>query len=974
MYLRSLTLTGFKSFPDRTRLEFGPGVSVVVGPNGSGKSNITDAILWALGEQSPLAVRGQAMQDVIFGGGPGVKARTAAEVELVLDNQDGAAPVGFSEVSVLRRLDRSGEGEYRMNGARCRLVDVLEALSDTGLGKEAHSVVSQGRVESIVTSKPRDRRMLIEEAAGLAKHRKRRRRAQLKLERTKLNIERALDIEREARSRLRPLERQARAAELHERLQRQMLEVRLDLVRDAAIAARAAHEAAQEGARGARAQRSCAEAELEVVMRERSDAERALAERAARNERVASRLYAARSAADRLAVRAEQTHTLGDGAAERVRLAEAELAHLERSTDGDAADAARDVALDRVRDLQAELAAADAAFEEELKGHGRELAERRAHAAELRRRLDRELGEARESAARARSEIERTRADAGWPASWAEVRTVIANGIERVLAIADGAARAAAIEELLADTERATRAAMDRELGTVEGAEQQTAAAQLAVSELERRIAAVEEEERRAAWMAEQSVGAAEHGPLALRRAQLRGELEAERRLAERLERERTERAQRTERLRTQMRTDRELIPLARRLQSALTAAEEVVQGRVRQLDSELASESAGGENVAAELRSCAQREAEIQERLRGAGEAVTAAEVVAERARERAAETDGELREIAAGLELTLDDNAEQAAERLAESEQEALHARLERLRRRREQLGPVNPLAGEELAQARAHVDEVAAQREDLESALRELRTLIRDTDRRISETFDETFAAVAEGFASVIGEVFPGGTGRLRLVDEAPHDDGDGEAVAQDGDGDGAPQDAAGTAPAGEDADEDALGRLDGERHAGVEIEVTPAGKSAKRLSLLSGGEKSMTALAFLFAVFLAKPCPFYVLDEVEAALDDLNLERFLALLQRCAGGAQFIVMTHQKRTMEAADALYGVSMGRDGVSKVASRRMAAGDAARPVPRLAQPAFASRAVSSRDEGARETDDGDEPWPRPGIVALGG
>jgi len=178
VHLKSITIAGFKSFPERTRLEFGEGVSVIVGPNGSGKSNITDAVLWALGEQSPLAVRGQSMQDVIFAGGRGVASRNAAEVELVLDNSDATIDIGASELSITRRYNRSGDGEYRLNGTQCRLVDVLELLSDTGLGKEAHSVISQGRVEAIVTSRPRDRRLLIEEAAGLGKHRKRRRRAQ----------------------------------------------------------------------------------------------------------------------------------------------------------------------------------------------------------------------------------------------------------------------------------------------------------------------------------------------------------------------------------------------------------------------------------------------------------------------------------------------------------------------------------------------------------------------------------------------------------------------------------------------------------------------------------------------------------------------------------------------------------------------------------------------------------------------------
>ena len=175
MHLRSISMKGFKSFPNRTTLEFDTGVSVVVGPNGSGKSNITDAVLWALGEQSPLAVRGQSMKDVIFAGGHGVKGSNAAEVEVVIDNSGGRSESDFSDISIVRKLGRDGDGEYRLNGARCRLADIAEVLSETGLGKEMHSVVSQGRVESIVLSRPRERRMLIEEAAGLGKHRQRRR-------------------------------------------------------------------------------------------------------------------------------------------------------------------------------------------------------------------------------------------------------------------------------------------------------------------------------------------------------------------------------------------------------------------------------------------------------------------------------------------------------------------------------------------------------------------------------------------------------------------------------------------------------------------------------------------------------------------------------------------------------------------------------------------------------------------------------
>ena len=265
--------------------------------------------------------------------------------------------------------------------------------------------------------------------------------------------------------------------------------------------------------------------------------------------------------------------------------------------------------------------------------------------------------------------------------------------------------------------------------------------------------------------------------------------------------------------------------------------------------------------------------------------------------------------------------------AEPLAVDEAQSLRDRIERLGRRREQLGPVNPLAKAEYDEALAHVTELERQRTDLETALRELRLLIRDTDRQIHETFEETFEAAARNFEELVAHLFPGGRGRLRLVKEDQGITGfAGQPLAGAGaDGDGAVDpDAAAELEAAAGVEEELLG---------VEIEITPAGKSMKRLSLLSGGEKSMTAIGFLFAVFLAKPCPFYILDEVEAALDDPNITRFLELLRRYADHAQFIVVTHQKRTMEAADTLYGVSMGDDGVSKIVSRRLPREEGAEP-----------------------------------------
>jgi chromosome segregation protein len=1123
MRLKSLTLSGFKSFPDRTRLDFGSGVSVVVGPNGSGKSNVTDAVLWAMGEQSPLAVRGQSMQDVIFGGGRGVQPRSAAEVELVLDNADGSVDVPMSEISIVRRLERSGEGGYRLNGARCRLTDVIEVLSDTGLGKENHSVVSQGRVEAIVTSKPRERRLLIEEAAGLGKHRKRRRRAQLKLERTQENLDRALDIEREARSRLRPLKRQAEAAELHERLERQILQARWELAREDLRACRVQLQDAEARAGRARAARAEIEHRLAQTIERRGEAERALAERAERHDALSSVLYDARSARERLALRAEQVGFSAQALTRRIERIELELQELSQASAQDGASPEAAVSEDRIAALEAQLAEIQASREQEIERETAELAAALEQQAALVAQREAEVADARAARASADEQAEQARArltaaehavqdtrreaarvgaelaaanqflraharvgverseghggtepvkalseqlrvqdgyelalaaalggrldaalvkdvggaqalldqagpDGGtalladargasgevggasaergrarqgtgepagptpgarrllellsgppevlalaarlladawvvgrledlprdfagiaatkggrvWFAAWGEVRQLSEGGSERVLARRNERDRLLAAAEQAAQAEHGARGSCDRALQQVRAADEARLSAEAALRAAERLHAEAGEARRRTEWLIEQRRAAPAQGALAVRRAELEGELAAERRQRERREREREQRLARIERLRLQRAADGAAAPLAQRLTVALEGAAAAVRARVELLESELAADRQAGEEMAGALRACAAEEAEIQTALRACGEEVTDAEVAAQRLRDRAGEAELECASMSEALglpaaqvgqegepatappEQALVPQEEQA---LAPEEAQALRARIERLRRRREQLGPVNPLAQEEYGQALAHVEELEGQRGDLETALRELRSVIRETDRQIQETFGQTFAAAARNFGELVGEVFPGGSGRLRLVhdEQAPAPVLGGQRLHDRGDAEREPD--ADAIEAAAEAESEAQREGHDEQLPGVEIEITPAGKSTKRLTLLSGGEKSMTALAFLFAVFLARPCPFYILDEVEAALDDLNLDRFLTLLRRYCDRAQFIVITHQKRTMEAADWLYGVSMGQDGVSKVISRRLPA-----------------------------------------------
>ena len=1049
MHLKSITLKGFKSFPDRTKLDFGPGVSVIVGPNGSGKSNVTDAVLWAMGEQSPLAVRGQSMQDVIFGGGRGQASRQAAEVEIVIDNGDGGLPVGFSEIAIVRKLDRTGEGEYRLNGARCRLVDVIEMLSDTGLGKEGHSIVSQGRVEAVVTSKPKDRRLLIEEAAGLGKHRKRRRRAQLKLERTQENLDRALDVEREARSRLRPLKRQAEAAELHARLERQTSEARWSLAREAVRARRAELAEAERAATAAHENQAAVEAELQTVAAAREAAEEALAGRSEAREALSQRAYRARGAADRVAMRLEGVRGVQATIARRAEVLGAEVDRLEAAVGMDA-EGGDEGAGERIAALEAELERLEAERAASLEREVASLEEQRVAAGAAVQETDAELASRREAVAAADALAERARATrteaeravegarreaatvgaqlaavnqflrtAAGPASastlaadlqvdpgyelavaaalgprlgatvvdtFASAVEALANsgnegasvivagrrvasdapsaspagqsGLEPLLGHVRGSAAAATLladafvvddiaslpadftgtavtktgtvwfsgarelrqvptggedrvlaernhrDELIAATERAAAgerdalAAAQSATEAVSAADSAREAADRALREAQRTRDQAAEAERRAAWLVQQRRESPDEGPGAVRRAEVLGELAAERRLADQAARERAARAQRLAEARAVRDRDAALAPQAERLAGALQAAAAALAERVRALDTELAADREAAHKLASDLRAHAQREAEVNARLRECGAAVTAAEVRAQQVRDGAAEAQHELDTVASKLGL----EPEPAEAPLPDEEREALEQRIARLQRRREQLGPVNPLAQDEYAEALAHVEELETQRADLETALRELQALIADTDREIRERFEATFEAAARNFEEVVSHLFPGGRGRLRLVAE---DTGPRPVL-----GDAEPQ-------AEDEPEEEPL--------LGVEIELTPSGKSTKRLSLLSGGEKSLTALAFLFSVFLARPCPFYILDEVEAALDDLNIDRFLSLVRRYAGRAQFIVVTHQKRTMEAADVLYGVSMGDDGVSKVVSRKL-------------------------------------------------
>jgi chromosome segregation protein len=853
MHLKTIRIRGFKSFPDPVEVRLEPGVAVVVGPNGSGKSNVADALLWASGSLSPNELRAEKPDDVLFAGSPGRQPADFCEVELLFDNEDGAIEgLDFSEVSVARRLHRGGEGQYLVNRASVRRTDLVELLADVGLGGSHGSVISQGKVEEILASKPEERRVLIEDAAGLGKFKRRRHRAELKLARVQVQVERARDLEAEVKARLRPLALQASAAERAEKLRGEIggLRARLAELDLAEVQERLGE--IEERSAAAALERKRVDERVEALLIERNRVEEELAGAAGRGEGATASLYRLKSASERLELRRESAAEL----AERLR-AEPLFARPARNPE-------REALREKARLTRERLAALE-----------HSLAER----------------EGLPPAARALAEEGERLA-----LSLLEVEA----GHERAVAAAL-AGRAAAV---LASDAPAALALVDRVrrggLGDLtvllppRGQKRPGRPPLLGAQPLSSRVRAKPGGERIAelladVWLAEPAdLARAESGILVTREGHCydadRGELRFAGETAEAvlLQLDARRRALAQEAAELERRADEarpeEIAPvsveplatLAERLAAALSGAAEAARRFDAPLQARVDAGATRAGELAAELRRLGAEEAEARRAAAEAGERRAAVDV--ERARLEAEATEARRRLEQAGADPSEGDDREELA------------ARIERLERRREALGQVNPLAKEEHEREKERLAELVAQRTDLEASLKELEELRGELAETVERRFDETFAAVSKHFEEVATTLFPGGHGRLRLAE----------------------------------AEEEGA-------EAGVEVELRPAGKRVTRLSLLSGGEKALGAISFLFALFLARPCPFYLLDEVEAALDDTNIGRFVELLRRYSETAQFIVVTHQKKTMEAADVLYGVTMGGDGVSQIVSRRL-------------------------------------------------
>jgi len=1208
VHLRSVRLRGFKTFAKPTELTFEPGITVIIGPNGSGKSNLADAVLWVLGEQSPANLRGRSMQDVIFSGAGGRRSSAVTEVSLVFDNGGGTLPLDCTELEVTRRLERDAGSLYRLNGSECRLLDIQDLVGALGLGREMHSVISQGKVEALLNSSPETRRAMVEEAAGLGRFKKRRERAQVKLDRTAQNLLRVADIEAEVKTALRPLRQQVAAAERFAEATEEWA---------SALARKLLREVADIGASEGRVQEELDLArtgltgvgeKMAELRRQRASEEDLFTQALKDRERLGNTFHQARALAEYLSGRTaslRQRVVRLEGDLDRARrrrdLARSESVSLRVRASEVMAGSADENRLARVNGWTETLRTAleralpefraAAASEDDLKDTVFELEAARSRAVQDREFLRREMGErarigrelsvlmeeakarlsqAEEEAENLRAALSKaeegvqqaetgleeaasardaTRATAETAAkAEAALAEVLAGVASREAVLRDILDRregvpAGARELLLADPkhrllsevltvepgyERALAAALGplaqavsvpggydlsrvfdltgvlevvressghgnveragsegADLGLIPGrpatpppagtrdlwelvsgpeplmstlqrlvpatavveagASEQvwpgtgtpmadftgwrivtpsgellqggihaarrrdvgvegllTARNELAAVVNERaELVAQQEDLRRAALEAAAEVGKADE---AYREHEERLRL-AERRLAaqraeedlqlRRIEEGKAQLAELTERRDRQTALVEETAAEVRAVEEAMAAGEAGLEearvslrsiqarletmrvdvGRLEEKKSQAAlvevklrercraqaSERARVESLQQaadrELQRCERRVEAIERYLPVLTELLALGESLTERSQTVAAGLESEFESVRAGTEGTarvmrdwgsaemelqrdydiltarvtdcrveaarLEDRKTQLEEELAELRRKhlsprglkeedvagvdagTLSAAVERAERRREKIGPINPLAEQECAEMEERARFLAEQRADLEASMSQLRGLIQELDEHIESSFTQIFEAARENFSAVVASVFPGAKGTLTLIDAAPA--------------------ARPASVGGSDGLDEAGDEEPGRRAAGIGLEVKFPNKAPRSLSLLSGGEKAMTAIAFLFALFLARPCPFYILDEVEASLDDINIRRFLSLVRKYRDKTQFIIITHQRQTMEVADTLYGVTLESDGTSRVLSRRL-------------------------------------------------
>lgn len=991
MYLRALEISGFKSFPERTRLTFERDITAIVGPNGSGKSNISDAILWVMGEQSSRTLRGGKMQDVIFGGTAKRPSMGVAQVSLILDNSAGIFDVDAEEVTITRKYYRSGESEYYINRQQVRLRDVNELLMDTGLGRDGYSIIGQGRIAEIVSGKSAERREVLEEAAGISRYRYRKEEAERRLARTDENLLRINDKIEELELQVKPLKEQAEVAKRYLTLRDELRVAEVSLW--------------MSDLDTLREQSGTLESEYNETKAALEAAKRELQGLYSRSEVLTERMHAKD-------VEAEARRSELSGAQSRIAEQEARAAALQSRIESSEQNAARmrtemSELTGRVQEIQgqieagrariAEIDAQKKKLEEDAQsaknvaeGRRMRIANRERELNELSDELTKQIVELRSTDSRINmlEEMERDYEGFGGAvkAVMREARRGALRGVHGTVsellrtdehtALAIETALGAAIQNVVVDTQndgkraieflqrrnagRATFLPLDAirggRLDAIPGGDEGCLGLAVDLIEFEAKYKNVFENLLGRTLIAEtltdaiaisrrnggrvkivtldgqvMNAGGSMTGGSAGKNAGIlsrRSELEKLQAGRGRLARRRDELTSRTDELKRTLTAARyELDVATQEIQTinnelASLAAErrttENAAGQFEALMAGLTGDSAAREKAISDVLAAADSYRRELDEVRRAIDALNAEadkirasiseatssrlEVEGERTRtDKAAQEKNaaildleralaraEQKKLSAEMEekqLTdklwdgyeLSHSAAEAIRQPVESRPKAAR-RISELRREMTSLGNPNIGAIDEYARVSERYEFLAGQRDDVEKSKNELLGIITDITGEMRSIFSREFTAINESFKETFTELFGGGSAELTIT------------------------------PA-----DDVLG-------GDIDIRVQPPGKAVTTLTLLSGGEMAFVAIALYFAIIKIRPTPFCVMDEIEAALDEANVNRFASHMRELADKTQFIVITHRRGTMEEADRLYGVTMQEKGVSKV------------------------------------------------------
>ena len=920
MFLKSIEVFGFKSFADKSRIEFSPGISALLGPNGCGKSNVVDAVKWVLGEQASKSLRAERMEDVLFNGTESRKALNVAEVSLTLSNDAGLLALDVAEVEIKRRLFRSGSSEYFINGTPVRLKDLRELFYDTGIGKSAYSIMEQGKIDQVLSTKPEERRTIFEEAAAITKFKAKGQEAERKLERTLENISQVRNILAEVERRYKTLEKQAAKTAQYRDLKDSIFQLEIDqaLLRLRKLMEDQTNTAGQ--LEKATADRDSLKKKIDSInesleehMEEVNSMEERLVEAQKNQYRIEVEQKAASSRKAMYAERLEESQAKITAENNRLKGIQQSIVRIEKGIEE------KQQQLATFRDDIAKLDTNIEEFGQSIQTTDNRITVNDASIVECSKdvqRLEQEMEGLGEQLAGLTDvivqELDKGLSDSGYSSARRnELATAINHEIQSLRIAVEGKKnlvgdvgsgkalspetydallslmedmdqRLDAIDQLAQDYHASVPAFLDDFLAP-EGIitqkreiDESIQKSRDAIRLNREKIEELQKENRDLQQKRDEYRQTLQD--VRLQRVQMNGRMDAAgqeiKREKERLEQEQQRQAE----IQANVRVEQDRVEGVQKhideiesQVSDLTSEYEKAREQLQSLNKEISSRN----------RSLVKNEQQVKNQMASLGQLQEKVEKI----HLKEAEIKSDIRNLYENFRERQSRDLSEFEERTYEisGQYSDVRERYQKARAELRELGQVNLMAPEEFAEVKERYTFLTSQLDDLEKARHDLDRITVEIRKESSQMFLETYEKIKRNFHSLFRRLFGGGRAEIRLIEP------------------------------------------DNVLESGIEILAQPPGKHLKNINLLSGGERSMTAVALLFATYMVKPSPFCLLDEIDAALDEENVGRFVSVLTEFSRESQFIVITHNKKTVAGAQALLGVTMEESGVSKVISIRL-------------------------------------------------